>query len=748
MSDKNFDAAKINSAFGIAVDAEALLEEMQYSCPKYIPTGFSELDNVLSGGLTASLYVLGAMPSLGKSTFLINMSEKIACGGKTAVLYFSLEMPADHIARGTFCRCLFNAGNGLSKAKYLVTAAELLKENEIEKIKGQVSSDILAAAFEQYKTIGENFYVIDRNYINEYTQKKSTIAASFVRKYVEDFIKKEEQLAKENKKKEKRNVVVIMDYLQLLSPEENMKNPTERAIVDHSIAELWQTAHKNKIPVITISSINRASYSEPITLTSFKESGGIEFSADIVWGLQLKGAGEKNNNVTDNSKDRRDMQLVVLKNRYGSRDHSIGFKFHTKFGMFIEDKEPSPEIQNAEQSAEKSDTVTAAAKIKTEAAAASATANSNEADVPADKSAKEKETGSSQRKKILKGYINNTKIANHLRKNRIETGTEYPLTISSDKKTAIIRFMLTYKGEDENDENKSLTFMDCAVMDAVLSHYYNLCNNKKLKLSAEFTVRDLIAFMQGRQDKAAVSVSKSMETKIKGILEKLKNMEMTIDITQECRIMRGLTDAALKEKNISCLLPIGGGDSPIILRGSLLPWVYANSQKTKFRIDKKKKPLLYEYSDKINSQIIIYSSVLLAGIEDSEKKSRVTAARFLERYYLIHQIEVLKYMLTNKKKTAKNIVDSQREIILYDMNEDYSGIIPKVTDPYKGEYSDYLRSDIFRRRKKNISKEINDHLKYFQSKGYIEGYDASDPKEFPVYKITGTVRDSFHIEQD
>lgn len=222
MSDKNFDAAKINSAFGTAKDAEALLKKMQDSCPKYIPTGFSKLDNVLNGGLTASLYVLGAMPSLGKSTFLINMSEKIAYSG-TAVLYFSLEMPADHIARGTLCRCLFNAGNGLPKAKHLVTAAELLKENEIKKIKGQVSSDILTAAFEQYKTIGENFYVIDRNYISEYNQKKSTIAASFVRKYVEDFIKKEEQLAKENEKKEKRNVVVIMDYLQLLSPEENMK---------------------------------------------------------------------------------------------------------------------------------------------------------------------------------------------------------------------------------------------------------------------------------------------------------------------------------------------------------------------------------------------------------------------------------------------------------------------------------------------------------------------------------------------
>lgn len=735
MSDKNFDEAKINSVFGIAENAEALLNEMKNSCPEYIPTGFSTLDNVLNGGLTASLYVLGAMPSLGKSTFLINMSENIALS-KTAVLYFSLEMPADHIARGTFCRCLFNAKKekkDLSEAKRsTVSVSDLLKASFLDEEK-----EILDDAFEQYKKIGEYFYVIDKNYINEYNKDESTVTVSLIKKYVEDFINKE-----------KTNVVVIMDYLQLLKPEEDMKRSTDRAIVNNSIDELVNIAHTNKIPVITISSINRASYSEPVTLSSFKESGGIEFSADVVWGLQLKDTGEKNNSEADKAKDYRDMQLVILKNRYGSRDHSVDFEFYTKFGLYTESGNPSEKNQNEEQPAEKEETVIAAA------AAASVTAyskadNSKATDVPAYKSAKEKEKGNSRRKKFLTGYINNTKIANYLRGNRIETGTEYPLTINGSAASAtIISFTLTYKGEDKNSENKSLTFMDCAVMDAVLSYYYNLCNNKKLKLPAEFTVRDLIAFMQGRHYKAAVSVSKSMETKITGILEKLKNMEMTIDITQECRIMRGLTNAKLKEKKISCLLPTEGNDSPIILRGSLLPWVYANSQKTKFRIDRKKKPLLYEYSDKINSQIIIYSSVLLAGSEDSGKKSRVTESRFLERYYLIQQIEVLKYMLDKKNKTPKNVLDSQREIVLYDMNEDYSGVIPKVTNPYKGEYSDYLRSDAFRRRKKNISNEINAHLKYFQSKGYIEGYDASDPKEFPVYKITGRVKDSFCIEQD
>lgn len=114
-----------------------------------------------------------------------------------------------------------------------------------------------------------------------------------------------------------------------------MKYLTERAVVDHNIAELCRIAHTNKIPVITISLINRTSYNGQMNLASFKESGGIEFSADVVWGLQINSSSGKNKSSSETT---RDMQLVVLKNRYGTKDRSINLVFYTEIGMFDEKK--------------------------------------------------------------------------------------------------------------------------------------------------------------------------------------------------------------------------------------------------------------------------------------------------------------------------------------------------------------------------------------------------------------------------
>ncbi|MBO5440949.1 MAG: hypothetical protein J6A09_00075, partial [Alphaproteobacteria bacterium] len=49
--------------------------------PEHIPTGFSELDKLLGGGLAPGLIVLGAISSLGKSTFSLQVAQNIAKQG-------------------------------------------------------------------------------------------------------------------------------------------------------------------------------------------------------------------------------------------------------------------------------------------------------------------------------------------------------------------------------------------------------------------------------------------------------------------------------------------------------------------------------------------------------------------------------------------------------------------------------------------------------------------------------------------
>ena len=72
-------------------------------------------------------------------------------------------------------------------------------------------------------------------------------------------------------------------------------------------------------------------------MTSFKESGAIEYSSDILIGLQLKGAGDPNFDVDEaKAKDEREIELVILKNRNGKTGVKMDYIFTSKFNLFEE----------------------------------------------------------------------------------------------------------------------------------------------------------------------------------------------------------------------------------------------------------------------------------------------------------------------------------------------------------------------------------------------------------------------------
>lgn len=70
-----------------------------------------------------------------------------------------------------------------------------------------------------------------------------------------------------------------------------------------------------------ISSLNRESYREeqrPLRMDSFKETGGIEYSASVILGLQPRNIRQpKFNYEQEMSKDIRELEIVFLKQRYG-----------------------------------------------------------------------------------------------------------------------------------------------------------------------------------------------------------------------------------------------------------------------------------------------------------------------------------------------------------------------------------------------------------------------------------------------
>ena len=109
------------------------------------PTGYAELDRCLGGGLTAGLHCLGAVPSLGKSTYVMQMAEQMAAEG-THVIVISLEMKPVDLAAKAVSRQLYMDWHETS-AGLLRTSGEL--RNRTAFMKHKPSSRVRAMGFSQ-----------------------------------------------------------------------------------------------------------------------------------------------------------------------------------------------------------------------------------------------------------------------------------------------------------------------------------------------------------------------------------------------------------------------------------------------------------------------------------------------------------------------------------------------------------------------------------------------------------------------
>ena len=138
--------------------------------------------------------------------------------------------------------------------------------------------------------------------------------------------------------------VIIIDYLQILAPFE--PRASDKQNTDKAVFELKRLSRDFKIPIIGISSLNRENYNNTISMSSFKESGAIEYSSDVLFGMQFEAVG---NNLSDNNtkitaeninrlkrEDIRKIELKILKNRNGTTGDSITYDYYPMFNYFKE----------------------------------------------------------------------------------------------------------------------------------------------------------------------------------------------------------------------------------------------------------------------------------------------------------------------------------------------------------------------------------------------------------------------------
>ena len=280
----------------------------------FIPTGFKKLDYVLDGGIYEGLYIIGAISSLGKTTMILQIADQIAKLGQD-ILIFSLEMArteliAKSISRHTLQRVLLN-GDNIACAKTTREITTAIKYNNYT----SEEKKIIHESITEYGKYAEHIFI---------DEGIGDIGVQKIRDKVEQHIYFTGNTP-----------IVIIDYLQILEPYN--ERATDKQNIDKSIRELKRLSRDFKIPVVGISSFNRENYKNSVTMEAFKESGAIEYSSDILIGLQLKGSGNKDFKVDEaKRKNPREIELVILKNRNGSTGNKVLFNFYPLYNYFKE----------------------------------------------------------------------------------------------------------------------------------------------------------------------------------------------------------------------------------------------------------------------------------------------------------------------------------------------------------------------------------------------------------------------------
>ena len=287
-------------------------------------TGFDAIDAV--NAFYPGLYVLGAASSLGKTSFALQLADQVAAAGRD-VLYITLEQTPAELTAKSIARLAYR----LMDDPQTVTPLEELAALSASAIRAGDMSYLTKRAETLYReTIAPHMHIVRGNFrvrsFDIVTRVKEWLAAH----------------------RDAAPPLVVIDYLQAMAPMD--PRATDKRSVDDAIGDLKDLQADNDLVVLAISSLNRANYMVPVSFEALKETGNIEFTADVVWGLDLAclydgffdTAGhvvEKREIIKAARRDApREIVLSCLKNRFGRSSYTAGFYYdpvHDIFAPFV-----------------------------------------------------------------------------------------------------------------------------------------------------------------------------------------------------------------------------------------------------------------------------------------------------------------------------------------------------------------------------------------------------------------------------
>lgn len=241
-----------------------------------IQTHFPDLDNLLAGLQKSDLLILAARPSIGKTTFALDIARQVGVYSKIPVGIFSLEMGSDQLIDRMLAA---QAGVDLWRLRT-----------------GKLSSDGPGNDFERLSdamgVLSEApIFIDDSGSLN--IMEMRTMARR---------LQAEHNLG-----------LIIIDYLQLMEGRSRGGDNRVQEISEISRG-LKQLARELNIPVIALSQLSRAVESRPDQvpkLSDLRESGSIEQDADVVMFLY------REDRVKPDTPNKNIVDVIVSKHRNG-----------------------------------------------------------------------------------------------------------------------------------------------------------------------------------------------------------------------------------------------------------------------------------------------------------------------------------------------------------------------------------------------------------------------------------------------
>ncbi|MBO4432558.1 MAG: replicative DNA helicase [Clostridia bacterium] len=240
-----------------------------------IPCGIGELDKMITGLNKSDLIILGARPSMGKTSMALNIARNVAVDTGKTVCFFSLEMSRDQLAQR-----LLSSESGIDSSKLRT---------------GELTADEWTMLTQAGAHLSETKLYFDQTSDITVPEMKAKL------------------------RRMKKVDLVIIDYLGLMHSARRIENRVQE--ISEITRNLKIMAKEFNIPVIVCSQLSRGTEgkgkSHKPGLADLRDSGSIEQDADIVLFLYREAYYNNEKTSEDDMVEDSKSECIVAKNRHG-----------------------------------------------------------------------------------------------------------------------------------------------------------------------------------------------------------------------------------------------------------------------------------------------------------------------------------------------------------------------------------------------------------------------------------------------